>query len=573
MHADVLVINLTRFGDLLQCRPLLHDLEAAGHKPGLVCLDNFAGALPLMGIEACWPIPGAKLLAQASAQWPSAMSLLLDLARRIHEEARHDCVINLTPTLPGRLLAKLLRPKSGRMLGFGLDDEGFGVNHGLWSSFLSGSTLHRQNAPFNLADMFRKLGVSTLLGHGHSSSNAHESDSGHKLEHHYAHKQTHGHPPIFGAGRFTLCASDPAAENHAAALLTAAPPTHTGFVAFQLGASEARRQWPAASFAALGERLTHERDIYPVLLGSPGERPLAEAYAAHARTPFIDAVGATDILQLAALLRRMRLLVTNDTGTMHLAAGLGLPSLALFTATAQPWDTGPYLPGCCCLEPALSCHPCPYNQPCPHGHACLARISPESVGDLALAHLDGKGWSAGCSQRAQSEARIWLTETDHLGYAGLRCISGHEHEDRSLWLMQQRSFWGHFLDTPPDSSANAPFDATAPVSDANYGCSDSLRIQVLPTLTQAARLMALLVEQSGLVGKSPQAGRLFLLNCERVQSLLDACQPLASLALFWRELCRQYGGRMDALTQYMAILSDQLQAWAARLESCGPIRP
>ena len=48
---------------------------------------------------------------------------------------------------------------------------------------------------------------------------------------------------------------------------------------------------------------------------------------------------------LAAVLRQSRLIVTNDTGTMHLAAGLGVPVLALFLATAQPWDTGPYREG------------------------------------------------------------------------------------------------------------------------------------------------------------------------------------------------------------------------------------
>ena len=115
-----------------------------------------------------------------------------------------------------------------------------------------------------------------------------------------------------------------------------------------------------------------------MLLGAPAENPLAQEYAARASAPFVNAVGRTNIPQLAALLTRTRLLATNDTGTMHLAAGLGLPCLAFFLATAQPWDTGPYLPGCCCLEPALPCHPCPYNQACPHEQVCLTRINPRN---------------------------------------------------------------------------------------------------------------------------------------------------------------------------------------------------
>ena len=150
----------------------------------------------------------------------------------------------------------------------------------------------------------------------------------------------------------------------------------------QLGASEERRQWPAQYFAAVGDNLWHKRKLCPVLLGSPAERPLAEAYAQQAQGPFVDAVGKTDLTQLAALLRRSRMLFTNDTGTMHLAAGLGVSCLAIFLATAQPCDTGPYLPGCCCLEPALPCHP--IIAPSYPRMARISRSSPEGGTSEAL---------------------------------------------------------------------------------------------------------------------------------------------------------------------------------------------
>ena len=64
MSTDVLLLNLTRFGDLLQCQPLVQDLHDSGHKVGLVCLDNFAAALPLLRhVQTAWPLPGAKLMA------------------------------------------------------------------------------------------------------------------------------------------------------------------------------------------------------------------------------------------------------------------------------------------------------------------------------------------------------------------------------------------------------------------------------------------------------------------------------------------------------------------------------
>ena len=58
------VINLTRFGDLLQCQPLIEDLHRQGKRVHLVCLDNFSSALPLMRhVERAWPLPGARLMA------------------------------------------------------------------------------------------------------------------------------------------------------------------------------------------------------------------------------------------------------------------------------------------------------------------------------------------------------------------------------------------------------------------------------------------------------------------------------------------------------------------------------
>lgn len=543
MSADVLLLNLTRFGDLLQSQPLIQDLHDSGHRVGLVCLDNFAAALPLLRhVDAAWPLPGAKLMAALDRHWQTAAAALLDLARCIREEARPSRVVNLTPSLPGRLLAKLLAPSPEAVLGFGLDAEGFGVNRGIWSSFLSGATLRRLNAPFNLVDMFRMVGA-PLCAPGIAAR----------------------------PGLFSLQTPPAEALAHVDALLAEPenPPEGgrvQGFVALQLGASEARRQWPTAYFAALGDRLWHEAGLCPVLLGAPAESPLAQEYAARARAPFINAVGRTNIPQLAALLTRTRLLATNDTGTMHLAAGLGLPCLAFFLATAQPWDTGPYLPGCCCLEPALACHPCPYNQACPHDQACLARISPRRAGDLILARLESGDWQAGLSPELCREARVWLTETDELGFARVRSLSGHEREDRSLWLNRQRLFWRHILDdleSTADGAHGRTARAEARTPDAP--CSPAFAARVAPVLDQAARLLDMLAEQGRLTGKSPRAGQLFLLNCERLQNLLDACPPLASLGYFWRELRQARGGRMDELLRFVGLLAGHLRRWAANM--------
>ena len=538
---DVLVVNLTRFGDLLQSQPLIHDLHDSGHSVGLICLENFLPALPLLRhVEAAWALPGSKLLGCLDHDWKAAAACLLEFAQGIRREARPRHVLNLTATLPARLLTRLLAGEDAAILGFGLDAEGFGFHENVWFSFLSGAVRQRLHAPFNLVDMFRMAAIRLTS------------------------------PDISTRpGKNLLQQPGPEANAWADALLdtgtVSGGEAAQGFVALQLGASEARRQWPVAHFAALADRLWQTAGLCPVLLGSRGERALAEAYAAAARAPFFDAVGRTDIPQLAALLARCRLLLTNDTGTMHLAAGLGVPSLAFFLATAQPWDTGPYLPGCCCLEPALPCHPCPYSAPCTRRESCRSQITPESVAELVLGWLQQGDWRAGLGPQLAAQARVWQTGTDARGFATVEALSPHATEERSLWLGQQRIFWRQILDEmcglSPDTTSDMPLWAGA------VPCTAALRQRVRPVLEQAARLLELLAEQGRILGKSAQAGQLFLRNCDRLQALLESCPELAVLGIFWAELRQERGDRMEELLLLIALLARHLRLWARSLDS------
>ncbi|WP_297050008.1 glycosyltransferase family 9 protein [uncultured Desulfovibrio sp.] len=540
MGVDVLVCNLTRFGDLLQSQPLMSDLHAGGRSVGLLCLENFAPATPLLRhVDQVWTFPGARFMAELDSSWQGAAADLLAFARHVRAQARPARVLNLTPTLPARLLSRLLAPRPEETLGFGLDAEGFGANTGLWATFLGVATRQRLNAPFNIADMFRMTAQPLPGGAGAAAP---------------------------GDRRFALREPPAEALAWADSFLAAGEGAAASYhVAFQLGASETRRQWPPERFAALGDQLWRLAGARPVLLGAAAEAPLAAAYARAAAHPFADAVGATDIPRLAALLRRCRLLVTNDTGTMHLAAGLGVPSLAFFFATAQPWDTGPYLADCCCLEPALACHPCAFGRACPQGERC--RWLPEAgpVARLALGYLDTGRWEAGLSPELCAAMRVWRTGFDTDGFAAVRCLSGHEREARSIWMAELRRFWRQLLD---DLGAGSATDGAARAQDGQEPPGAPLpdAPEAAAALTQGSTLLDALAAAGALTGKSRQAGQLFLRNCERLQQVLDTCAPLASLGAFWRELRQTRGGGMDELLPCLHILAAHLRRFAARLD-------
>ena len=156
------------------------------------------------------------------------------------------------------------------------------------------------------------------------------------------------------------------------------------------GAYGVAKRWPADRYAALAGRLAREGRADVVLVGT---KDMADLHAtivaqAGAGAAVISAAGATDLPQLAALLARCRLLVTNDTGPMHLAAAVGTPVLALFGST-DPAGCGPMgrAPATVLYE-KVECSPC-YLKVCPvPGHPCLDQFAVERVHAEAVALLD-----------------------------------------------------------------------------------------------------------------------------------------------------------------------------------------
>ena len=553
----VLIVNLTRFGDLLQTQPLIREFKEQGHEVTLVCLDNFARAAALLdGVDRLVPLRGSRLLADLDAKWSAALADLETWAAGLLRDGPPDRVINLTASLSGRLLARRLargiRPGGssggapggcckGTPEGFGLDEHGFGSSSSLWTSFLEASSRRRGCSPYNLSDLFRKA-----AGFGHGPGNA-------RLR-----------PP------------SPAVQREMRGRLRAAAPSCSGFVAFQPGASEERRRWPVEHFAVLG-RLLHERlGLMPVLLGSASERPLGEAYLS-ARGPGIDLTGRTELEQLAAVLRSCRLLVTNDTGTMHLSAGLGVPCVALFLATAQPWDTGPYLEDCCCLEPDLPCHPCGFGSACPNGEICRTAVSPETVAALVEERLTSGNWprcagpapepvlSGPLSAVLPGGARIWRTRRQG-AFLDLESLSGHENSPRTVWLRLQRHFYRQFLDResglpgegkclpPPELAAALPADR---------------RVRALETLNRMEQWLQLLAEQGRLLlqGAGPGAGQRFLGTVHRLTSLLDASEDFNALGRLWFTASQERGGDLGGVLNLVQGLRQLARDWRQALES------
>ncbi len=147
-----------------------------------------------------------------------------------------------------------------------------------------------------------------------------------------------------------------------------------------LGASQPEKRPGPAFFAALARELVR-RGLVPVLLGGPGEVELGAEAARLAQIPLSNLCGKLGLKELAILGQEMALLVTPDTGPMHLAAWTGWRVLNLSVGPVSPHETGPYQPGHYVLRPRLSCRGC--WECFREAVVCRDRLDPVRVGYVA----------------------------------------------------------------------------------------------------------------------------------------------------------------------------------------------
>ncbi len=136
------------------------------------------------------------------------------------------------------------------------------------------------------------------------------------------------------------------------------------------------KMWTCEGFARVADECRARWGLTPVVVGAPGDRPLARAIQSMARLPVMDLTGRTSLRTLAALYGRSKLVVSTDTGPMHIAAACDVPVVALFGPTA-PWRTGPFGDIHRVVRLGLECSPC-FMRNCPDPR-CMTGITPERV--------------------------------------------------------------------------------------------------------------------------------------------------------------------------------------------------
>jgi ADP-heptose:LPS heptosyltransferase len=315
----ILVMQTTRMGDVLQTTPLLRGIRLRYPDAHIALMVRRMGKT----IAERNPDVDEVIVYDEDAMFLDLRSLdshrLLKAYRTAEEfieklrEAHYDTVYNCTHSISSAMLLRMLQIPE--VFGADLGDAGQFVLRGQWTNYFFTSVFHRDYNDLNLCDISRRF--------------------------------VEDAPPDAGLV-FDLREEDRAFVGELLARHNVAP---GDFVAcLQLGASEDNKRWAAANFASLARLLAAKYNAKMFLLGVAEEAPLGEAFNANAPGLAVPLYGQTNIPQVAALLERANLLVTNDTGTMHIAAAVKCPVALISVGYVHFRETGPFGEGHCAIE-------------------------------------------------------------------------------------------------------------------------------------------------------------------------------------------------------------------------------
>src|SRR4029077_17617676 len=145
------------------------------------------------------------------------------------------------------------------------------------------------------------------------------------------------------------------------------------------------KRWLAEGFIQTGSAVAARLQIQWVLFGTERDRPVGEQIAAGLGQNCLNRIGQTTLNELVTELRQCRMLLTNDTGTMHLASLLGVPVVAIFGST-EPRLTGPLGQHDLVIRHHVECSPC-FLRDCPLDFRCMKEVRTDEVREAVLSVL------------------------------------------------------------------------------------------------------------------------------------------------------------------------------------------
>ncbi len=327
----VLIVKLSALGDLFHVLPAVHVV-----KQRLDATIDWVAHPEYAGLVSCFTDVG-RVICYPRRRFAALFPFFM---RELRAE-RYDLVLDFQGLLKSALTARLAR--GGRRIGPARCREGAGLFYALRPPAVSDSRTAR-HAVLEALDVVRCLGLE---------------------------------------------AGDPVFPVKFPEVVPAGASPRIGLVP---GSRWPSKNWPVEKFGIVADALHAKYGGSFYILGGPKDRRLCLALSEkRSADVFHDMCGSLDLVKLAGILQSLDLLITNDTGPMHIAAAVGTPVVAVFGPTS-PQRTGPWGSGHQVLraDSPPRCSPC-FRRRCKRGGDCLGAITEENVFNAAARVLESLG--------------------------------------------------------------------------------------------------------------------------------------------------------------------------------------
>ncbi len=409
-------MNLTRMGDLVQSTPLISGLRRK-YPGGIITLmvssdfEDFASRIPDIDEILIFNLRqfNQKNDRGELGSWVEVYEYL----KAFLDSVQHRCfdeVYNLSHSKLSALMLSYL--DISKVCGFFCNDTGDRMTFHPWLQYFGIEPFNRSCNPFNLVDIYLHAG---------------------EIEN--------------PKNRVALKTEAFKRESIEIILDELKIKENEVLIGFQAGSSLKGRRWSAESFARLGDMLCSRMDAKILLFGVESEAELAEEIVEKMTmsSHVINVAGKTSIPQLIQILDHCHYLVTNDTGTMHLAAAVETPIVGLFFAHAHPIETGPYAAGNVIFQARISCAPCSYGVTC-NDVICINKVRPDDVFQVMYFHHTHGEWKVPEQIKNLEEMNVFVTGFGPDGLLDMKSLIRRSPEKDDLFRLAYRRLWLDSLD-------------------------------------------------------------------------------------------------------------------------------
>jgi ADP-heptose:LPS heptosyltransferase len=409
---EVLIVNLTRMGDLVQTTPAITGLKERYPDVRISAAVNsdfaeICSFIPFIDRLIVFDMNEFKSLFCNGSNLIKKFRYMENFLKAINA-IKYDLALNFTHSVPSAVLTSLIKAKEIR--GFTIDAEGFSIIRHQWIKYFFNFVPVRSYNPFHLCDIYTKAGGVVPKKKGLLLSILQDAE-----------KLVDNLLEGYGIGKGDL------------------------LVAFQLGASEDKRRWHVHCFAELAKKLTESYGVKILLIGSPSETGLGEEFQEILDIKIINLIGKTNLMELSAILKRCRLLVSNDTGPLHIATAVGTKVIGIFLSTAHYIETGPYGEGHLVVEADIACAPCGFQVECKE-MPCKAIIKPESIFELSAMMLNGKMPASIADSVLWKNMQVYYSYFDTDGLINYRPLIKRKLKKEAFYTYLYRNTWLSVLD-------------------------------------------------------------------------------------------------------------------------------